>query len=367
MTRQPAARSFAMSHQPQQAAYANQRKGRYMQRNMLRRALYCALVGGLTAGLAACGGGGDSAAATTPPTSMGTMPVLISDASADDWAIIGVRVLAIALVPQGGGDNVTVWTAPTPAPLINLEQLDQLGEILGNASVPTGTYSGCGAHRERQPGRRAADGIGQSRGRLPAHRRHHGAVRPDPDPGQGRAAGQPHGGRQGGLRQPAHRQHRGQQCAGPGVRPEPPGLHRRPYAAGGRRRHAVGRRLQGAGAPPPGARHRRAGAAAPVRHCRQRRRRQCLAHHDARVPGAAGHQSRRPPWPARRRCRSRPTPPTARSSTTSMPRPAASSRTSPPRRWRCPASRCASRRATRRMARWWRYASGPAASSARCG
>ena len=113
-----------------------------MQRNMLRRALYCALAGGLTAGVAACGGGGDSAATNTPPpVSMGTMPVLISDASADDWAIIGVRVLSIALVPQAGGDNVTVWTAPTPAPLINLEQLDQLGEILGNASVPTGTYS----------------------------------------------------------------------------------------------------------------------------------------------------------------------------------------------------------------------------------
>ncbi|HYM29166.1 MAG TPA: DUF4382 domain-containing protein [Steroidobacteraceae bacterium] len=114
-----------------------------MQRNMLRRAVYCALVGGLTAGLAACGGGGDSAAGTTPPPAgMGTMPVLISDASADDWGVIGVRVLAIALVPQGGGDDVTVWTAPTPAPLINLEQLDQLGELLGNASVPTGTYSG---------------------------------------------------------------------------------------------------------------------------------------------------------------------------------------------------------------------------------
>jgi len=124
-----------------------------MQRNMLRRAVYCALAGGLTAGLAACGGGGDSAANTTPPpASMGTMPVLISDASADDWAIIGVRVLAIALVPQGGGDDVTVWTAPTPAPLINLEQLDQLGEILGNASVPTGTYGGAVLSVSANPG-----------------------------------------------------------------------------------------------------------------------------------------------------------------------------------------------------------------------
>src|SRR5690242_1199945 len=112
-----------------------------MQRNMLRRAVAAALVTALSAGLAACGGG-DSGGGSTQPLGMGTMPVLISDASADDWAIIGVRVLSIALVPQGGGANVIVWSAPSPAPLVNLEQLDQLGEILGNASVPTGTYTG---------------------------------------------------------------------------------------------------------------------------------------------------------------------------------------------------------------------------------
>jgi len=67
-----------------------------MQRNMLRRALTSALVTGLTS----------------------------------------------SLVPAGGGNPVTVWNAPTPAPYINLEQLDQLGEILGNVSVPAGTYSG---------------------------------------------------------------------------------------------------------------------------------------------------------------------------------------------------------------------------------
>jgi hypothetical protein len=66
----------------------------------------------------------------------------MSDASADDWACVGVRVLSIALVPAGGGSAVTVWNAPTPAPYVNLEQLDQLGEILGNVSVPVGSYSG---------------------------------------------------------------------------------------------------------------------------------------------------------------------------------------------------------------------------------
>jgi hypothetical protein len=113
-----------------------------MQRNMSRSALYSALLIGLTAGLAACGGGGSGSMATTTPTSMATMPLTISDASSDDWATIGVKVLSIALVPQGGGSAVTVWTAPTPAPYVNLEQLDQLGELLGNVSVPVGTYTG---------------------------------------------------------------------------------------------------------------------------------------------------------------------------------------------------------------------------------
>ena len=68
--------------------------------------------------------------------------MIISDASTEDWATIGVEVLSIALVPQGGGSNVTVYTAPSPAPTVNLAQLDQIAEILGNVSVPVGTYTG---------------------------------------------------------------------------------------------------------------------------------------------------------------------------------------------------------------------------------
>ena len=112
-----------------------------MQRTMLRGALYSALLIGLTAALGACGGGGSGSTLTPTPMS-GTMPLTISDASSDDWATIGVKLLSIAFVPQGGGSAVTVWTAPTPAPYVNLEQLDQLGEILGNVSVPVGTYTG---------------------------------------------------------------------------------------------------------------------------------------------------------------------------------------------------------------------------------
>jgi uncharacterized protein DUF4382/uncharacterized protein DUF5666 len=93
--------------------------------------------------LAACGGG--SGGSMSPPVNStpqsAPMSMLISDASSEDWATIGVKILSIALVPQGDGANVTVYTAPSPAPLVNLAQLDQIAEILGNVTVPVGTYT----------------------------------------------------------------------------------------------------------------------------------------------------------------------------------------------------------------------------------
>jgi hypothetical protein len=77
---------------------------------------------------------------------------MVSDASSDDWATIGVKILTIALVPQGGGTPVTVYTAPSPAPLVNLEQLDQIAEILGNVTVPVGTYTGATVTISGNPG-----------------------------------------------------------------------------------------------------------------------------------------------------------------------------------------------------------------------
>jgi len=103
----------------------------------------CAAV---AATLAACGGSGsDSATApsnnSTSSVQFANVPVILSDASSDDWALIGVKVLSIALVPADGGSNVTVYTGGSTAPYLNLEQLDNLGEILGNVSVPVGTYT----------------------------------------------------------------------------------------------------------------------------------------------------------------------------------------------------------------------------------
>jgi hypothetical protein len=107
-----------------------------------------ATCGAVVAALTACGGGSSGSASmvetnSTPTAQTGSVPLVISDASSDDWSLVGVKVLGIALVPQGGGSNVTVYSATeTTAPYLNLEQLDNIGEILGNISVPVGTYSG---------------------------------------------------------------------------------------------------------------------------------------------------------------------------------------------------------------------------------
>jgi hypothetical protein len=98
--------------------------------------------------IAACGGGGgstggaaNSSMSTMPAAQTGNVSMMISDASSEDWATIGVKVLSIALVPQGGGGNVAVYTAPAVVPVVNLVELDQIAEILGNTSVPAGTYT----------------------------------------------------------------------------------------------------------------------------------------------------------------------------------------------------------------------------------
>ena len=75
-------------------------------------------------------------------TQDGSVNMMVSDASTEDWATIGVKILSISLVPQGGGSPVNVFTAGSSVPSINLVQLDQLGELLGTVSVPTGTYTG---------------------------------------------------------------------------------------------------------------------------------------------------------------------------------------------------------------------------------
>ena len=113
-----------------------------MERIMLRRVLLGALGTGLAAVLASCGGGGSASNTTPPPPQTAALQLMVSDAASDDWATIGVQLMSVALIPQGGGSNVTIWTASTtPAPL-NLVQLDNLSDIIGSVGVPVNTYSG---------------------------------------------------------------------------------------------------------------------------------------------------------------------------------------------------------------------------------
>ncbi len=108
----------------------------------------------LAASLAACGGGGAGGTGINPsPTAQNVnVPLIISDASSADWATIGVKILSVALVPQGGGSNVIVYSAPSPVPVTNLVQLDDLGDVIGNPSVPAGTYTGAVITVSANPG-----------------------------------------------------------------------------------------------------------------------------------------------------------------------------------------------------------------------
>jgi len=103
------------------------------------------LLGAATAVLAlvcyGCSSGSSPSPTPTPQPQTANLTVRISDASTEDWATIGVKVLSISLTPQGGGSDVTAYTAPSPAPFVNLLQLDQLSEILGNTTIPAGTYT----------------------------------------------------------------------------------------------------------------------------------------------------------------------------------------------------------------------------------
>jgi hypothetical protein len=102
-----------------------------------------------------CGGGSTSSSGSTtqtPAVQTGNVSMMVSDASTEDWATIGVKILAISLVPQGGGSPVSVYTAPNPAPVMNLVELDQLSEILGNLTVAAGTYTSANLTISGNPG-----------------------------------------------------------------------------------------------------------------------------------------------------------------------------------------------------------------------
>jgi hypothetical protein len=113
------------------------------------------LTGAIAAILAGCGGGNGSTSSTMPAQQSSNMSVLVSDASTEDWSLIGVKIISIALLPQGGGPTVTVYTAPNPVPVTNLVDLDNLSQMLGNTSLVTDapmTFTGAIVTLSANPG-----------------------------------------------------------------------------------------------------------------------------------------------------------------------------------------------------------------------
>ena len=107
------------------------------------RLLFGLVLAGMPLFSVACGttssadvGGGSGGGSAT-----GNVNMVVSDASTEDWATIGVKILSVSLVPQGGGSPVNIFTAGSTVPTLNLVDLDQLGDILGSLSVPAGTYT----------------------------------------------------------------------------------------------------------------------------------------------------------------------------------------------------------------------------------
>ena len=124
--------------------------------NKLLRLTLTLAVSGMLLLLLACGGGNSSQSNNNNNNNNspqnGHLSVVISDDPSEDWATIGVKVASISLTPQGGGSPVVVFTAPSPAPVLNLVQLDQLGDLLANAQVPAGTYTGATLTLNANPG-----------------------------------------------------------------------------------------------------------------------------------------------------------------------------------------------------------------------
>ena len=84
------------------------------------RVSLCLLLAAVPAFLVGCSGG-SSASNISSGTPDGSVNMIVSDASTEDWATIGVKILSISLIPQGGGANVNVYSAaPSPAPMVNL-------------------------------------------------------------------------------------------------------------------------------------------------------------------------------------------------------------------------------------------------------
>jgi Domain of unknown function (DUF5666) len=97
----------------------------------------------------ACGGGGSAGTAPTATPQSVNVPLLISDASSQDWSSIQVTLTSVVF-KSASGDTANLLSAPVT---VNLEQLDNLGEVLGAAQLTAGaTYTGAVLTLNANPG-----------------------------------------------------------------------------------------------------------------------------------------------------------------------------------------------------------------------
>ncbi|MDE1929119.1 MAG: hypothetical protein KGJ30_13665 [Burkholderiales bacterium] len=105
----------------------------------------------VSACLAACGGGGGAAGTAAPTAAPASVkvPLMISDASSQDWSSIQVILSSVVFV-SASGNTANLLAAPMT---VNLEQLDHLGEFLSSASLTAGaTYTGAVLTLSANPG-----------------------------------------------------------------------------------------------------------------------------------------------------------------------------------------------------------------------
>jgi hypothetical protein len=119
-------------------------------RTVARRHAVTAVAFAAALAVAACGGGGsDSGGSGAQPQSASSVPLLLSDASSQDWSSVQVTITSVVLTGSTGS-TANLLTGPVT---VNLEQLDDLGELLDTASLTAGTvYTGAVLTISANPG-----------------------------------------------------------------------------------------------------------------------------------------------------------------------------------------------------------------------
>lgn len=112
-------------------------------RTVLAGSLAASALGALALTLACGGGGGAASGSTMMPTA--PVNVVVTDAPADEWAHVWVKVTKVTLMKAGGGTEVIAFDAATAgnsnAGKVDLVHLDSVGELLASAQIPEGTYT----------------------------------------------------------------------------------------------------------------------------------------------------------------------------------------------------------------------------------